>query len=44
MQPHEISQTGSSCGGTAETNPASIYEDVDSNPGLAQWIKDPVLP
>ena len=22
------------------TNPTSIYEDADSNPGLTQWVKD----
>ena len=30
--------------GAAETNPTSTHEDVGLNPGLTQWVGDPVLP
>ena len=35
---------GSSRHGSVIINPTSILEDTDLIPGLAQWVKDPVLP
>ena len=34
----------SSCRGTSEMNPTRNHEVVGSVPGLAQWVKDTVLP
>ena len=39
----EIPAQSSHCG-SAVTNLTRIYEDLGSNPGLTQWVKDLVLP
>ena len=37
-------ELGSSRRGSSVTNPTGIHEGMDSIPGLAQWVKDLVLP
>ena len=44
QHPQQKVNLGSSCHGTAETNPTSNHEVVASIPGLIQWVKDPVFP
>ena len=40
----KIANPGSTCCGSAVTNPASICEHAVQSLGLAQWVKDPLLP
>ena len=40
----KMTMMGSSRCGTVKMNPICIHEDAGLIPGLAHWVKDPVLP